>query len=45
MPNQIKIRNGKKDFKIELDDFRNNGKKKNLKRHFWERSEKLLNRI
>ena len=28
-----------------MGDFRNNGKKKNLRRYFWELSEELLNRI
>ena len=33
------------DFKIKLDDLRKNGKKNNLRRHFWELSDELLNRI
>ena len=30
---------------IKLDDFRNNGQKKNLSGNFWELSDELLNRI
>ena len=31
--------------KIKLDDFKNNSKKKNLRGHFWEPSDELLNII
>ena len=30
---------------IKLDSFRKNGKKKNLRGHFWELSNELLKRI
>ena len=30
---------------IKLDDFRNNDKKKNLRGHFWQLSDELLNKI
>ena len=36
LPNQIKNSKSVKNFKIKLDDFRKNGKKKNLKGHFGE---------
>ena len=45
LPNQIKNSNSVEHFKIKLDGFRNNGKKKNLRVHFWELSNKLINRI
>ena len=38
LPNQIKNSNH---FKIKLDEFRKSGKKKNLRRHFWEQSDEL----
>ena len=37
--------NGIKKFKIEFDDFEDNGKKKNLRGHFWELMDEWLNRI
>ena len=37
--------NSTESFKIELDEFRNNGKKKKLSGHFWELSDEMLNRI
>ena len=45
MPNQIKNRNNVNKFKIKLNDLRENGKKKNIRRHFWELLHELLNRI
>ena len=45
LPNQIKNSNSIQNFKINLDDFRKNSKKKNLREHFWELSDELLNRI
>ena len=30
---------------FKLDDFRNNGKKKNFRGYFWEQTDGLLNRI
>ena len=36
LPNQIKNSNRIENFKIKLDDFRKNGKKKNLRGHFVE---------
>ena len=44
-PNQIKNSNSVKKIKIKLDDFRKNGKKKNLRGHFGELLHELLNRI
>ena len=32
-------------FKINLDDFKNNDKKKNLRGYFWEWSNELVNRM
>ena len=45
LPNQIKRQLCEKKIKIRLDDFRNDGKKKKLRGHFGELSDKLLNRI
>ena len=35
----MKNSNSIENFKIELDDFRNNGKKKKLRGRFWEQSD------
>ena len=45
MPKKIKNSNGLENHWIELDDFRNNGKKKNLRGNFWGLWGELPNRI
>ena len=45
MPNQIKNSNSVNIFLIKLDRFIINGKKENLRWHFWKLSDDLLNRI
>ena len=42
LSNQIKNSNSINRFKIELDDIRNNGEKKNLSGYFWELSNELI---
>ena len=45
LPNQIKNINSVKKIKIDLDDFRNNGKENKLRRHSREPSKELLDKI